>query len=255
MASPYEFATARGICINALVEIGAYDVGEDPSADDIQIALARLQMLLQAWQAEKLTIGLNTRTTFTLSSGVNTRTIGPTGNIVTTTRPYDFTAVNYVIPGSSPAVETPMGRMDDDSYANLSIKSLSSALPTAWYYNQTVPDGTLFFWPTVNQNVTIALYILEPYLSGLEILTDNLVGPQGWSEAMMYQLALRLLTPFRINVADVPLIPKLAIEAFDRIQRPNNQPGLLGVDQALVPTTGYGYNIYNNSYSAPSSSR
>lgn len=252
MPSPYEFATARGICINALVEIGAYDVGEAPDADSIAIALARLQMQLQAWQAERITIGLNNRVTYTLTSGTSSITLGTSGTPdLVTERPIYFTGINYIVPGTSPAVETPMGRMDDDAYMNLSIKQLPNNLPTQWYYNQTVPNGTLIFWPVVQQSVQLALYLYQPYLSGTETLTDDLVGPPGWSEAMLYALALRLLTPFRVSPTDVPLIPQLAAESFARMVRPNIDPGQLGIDQALVPSSG-GYNIYNDSFAAPS---
>jgi hypothetical protein len=43
-----------------------------------------------------------------------------------------------------------------------------------------------------------------------------------------------------------PLLPGLAAEAYAKIKRANMQPGLLGVDAALVPTSGGAYNILND---------
>jgi hypothetical protein len=36
-------------------------------------------------------------------------------------------------------------------------------------------------------------------------------------------------------------------ESFARIKRPNTQPGLMGVDAALMPMSGGAYNIYSDS--------
>ena len=49
--------------------------------------------------------------------------------------------LNYLIPGSSPAVEVPIGQMDEDAYAALSIKALPSALPIQSFYQTNLTDA------------------------------------------------------------------------------------------------------------------
>jgi hypothetical protein len=135
--------------------------------------------------------------------------------------------------------------MDEDSYAALTIKTLSSALPLQCFYNTSISTmlGTLFFWPKVTQNVEIVLY--TPQAVGVPTaLTSILLGPPGYQEAFMYQLALRLCTPFGVTVP--PLLPELATRAFATMKRPNVSPGILGVDAALVPSGGAGYNVYSD---------
>lgn len=243
-------AIVRDIIRDALTEIGALGIDEPMSAPAAQLGLLRLQNQLDAWAADRLTIFNFTRVLFTLTSGTSTITIGPTGDVVTVgPRPNSISGINYVIPGTSPAVETPMGPMDDDSYMNNTIKGLSSSLPTQWWYNEDVPDGGLIFWPVVTQNVQLAIYY--PATVGIPADLDTvLIGPQGYQESFLYQLALRLCTPYSRPVP--ALLPQMAAEAYARIKRGNTQPGLLGTDQALHPTYGGAYNILNDTSGAPS---
>jgi len=242
--------TAQDFIDQALLEIGVYQVGETPSSNDRATGLNRLQGMIDAWGADLPSIHVTQRTTYTLLSSTNTVTIGASGADITTTRPVWFIGINYVVPGTNPGVEVPLGQMDDDSYMNLSIKSLSSSLPTQFYYNETFPNGTLFFWPTVNQNVELALYYPLP-VGTPAALGSTLQGPPGYQEAFLYGLALRLCNAYAYPVPQT--LPALAMNAYAVMRRPNIQPGLLGVDNALVPTSGGAYNVRTDQLVTPSS--
>jgi hypothetical protein len=242
-------ATARDIIKDALTEIGVYQPGETISADDYALGLLRFQNQLDAWAADMLTLNVFDRATYTIPASSNTFTIGPTGTLIRQ-RPVWVQAVNYVVPGSSPPVEVPMGPMDDDSYANLSIKTLASSLPTQYYFNATMPDATMFVWPTPTQNVQLYLY-LPTAIGQPATLNSSVTGPPGYQEAFMYQLALRLCNPFGRKIPDA--LPKLATEAYARMKRPNTEPGLLAVDQALVPSYGGAFNVLTGNMTGPSS--
>ncbi len=242
-------ATVRSIITQALQEIGVDSQGETLSASDAQVCLLRFQNQLDAWQADALTLAVNAQLTFTISSSANTFTIGPTGDIAAQ-RPVYVDAMTYVVPGSSPEVETIMAPMSDDQWDVLSIKNLTSSLPTQYYYSTSFTTllGTIFVWPTPTQSVKLYVYVKQG--AGVPVaLSSTILGPPGYQEAFMYQLALRLMTPFSRSPNDVPLLvgPQgLANQAFARIKRANMQPGLLGVDAALVPTSGGAYNVLND---------
>jgi len=243
-------ALARTIIQDALTEIGVYSVGEGVGAAESALALRRFQMLIDAWNAERLSIAFNRREVFTLTSATNTVTIGEDLPVdIEAPRPTWFTAVNYIVVGSSPEVEVPMGEMDDDSYAALSIKQLSSTYPTQYYYNALTPNGQLFFWPTVSQDVDVVLYYPQSLTQPVSLQSD-MIGPPGYQEAFMYQLALRLCTPF--GRQPPPGLTEMAALALARMKRPNTQPGLLGVDQALVSGSGAGYNVLSDGYTGNS---
>lgn len=211
------------------------------SAAMAQLGLLRLQHQLDAWRADNLTIAVTSRVTYTLPSGTQTVTIGD-GGTIDTIRPTSFVGINYIVPGSDPEVEVPLGELDDEAYTAKSLKTLTSSLPTEFYFNPTTPLGTLWFWPEVTQNVDLALYlplgVAEP-----TTLNSTMVGPAGYQEAFMLQLAMRLCRPF--GKAITQDLRDDAVAAFAVMTRPNNQPPLLSVDAALVPR-GAGYNVYSD---------
>ncbi len=237
-------ATVRSIVTDALREIVAIGQNETPSAPDAQLALLRLQNQIDSWAADSLTLAIQNRVTFTLVSGDNEMTIGPSGNI-NTSRPVWIDGVNYIVPGSSPEVEVPLGQLNNDQYVALSIKDLSSGLPQQYFFQSsyTTALGSLFFWPTPDQNVGMVIYF--PAAVGVPATLDSiLLGPPGYQEAFMYQLAWRLCTPFGKQVPD--LLPTNMREATARMKRQNLVPGLLGIDAALVPQAGAGYNVLSD---------
>ena len=244
-------STAREIITDALIEIGAIAQGETPDDGVMTLGLGRLQKLIDAWAAEFGTIAVQDRQTFVLTSGTSTFTIGPSGNLVTQ-RPVWIEAVNYVVPGSTGqpgTVEVPMGPMNNDQYAALSIKNLSSGLPQLYYYNATNTNGTMNIWPVVSQNVTLVLYLPravdQPVTAG-----STVIGPPGYAEAFLYQLAVRLCNPMGRQLTQE--LRDLSRAAFLRMQRPNADPGILGVDAALTPSSGSAFNILTGNYTGSS---
>lgn len=244
-------AIVRNIAKDALTEIGAYAQGEDISAADGSLCLLRIQNMIDSWQADRLTLSIQAAITITWPASTSTQTIGPSGADITNQRPVWINSMNYVIPGSSPEVESYMGQLDPDQYAQLTIKALSSGLPQQFFYQTSVDSilGTIFIWPQPDQQITLKMY--TPQAVGVPATLDSiLLGPPGYQEAFMYQLALRLCTPFGKSVP--PLLPKLAQDAMATMKRPNVDPGLLGVDPALIPSVAGGYNILTDNSSAPS---
>ncbi len=242
--------TVRSIAADALMEIGALGQGETMSVADAALALLRIQTMIDAWAADRLTLSVQSSTAIAWPSGESTQTIGPGGDIAVQ-RPVWINQMNYVIPGSSPAVETPMAPMNDDQYAQNTIKALQSGLPQQYYYQTSIDTlvGTIYIWPQPTQDITLMLY--APQAVGVPASLDSiLLGPPGYQQAFMYQLALRLCTPFSRPVP--PLLPQMAAESFALCKKQNVEPGLLGCDPALVPRGGGGYNILADTYSAPS---
>ena len=243
-------ATVRSIVADALMEIGAIGQGETMSAADAALGLLRTQTMIDAWAADRLTLSVQSSTAISWPSSTSTQTIGPGGNIATQ-RPVWINQMNYVIPGSSPAVETPMAPLNDDQYAQLTIKGLQSGLPQQYYYQTSIDTlvGTIYIWPQPTQAITLMLY--APQAVGVPASLDSiLLGPPGYQQAFMYQLALRLCTPFSRPVP--PLLPSMASDAYALMKRQNVEPGLLGCDPALIPRgQAGGYNILSDSISAP----
>jgi len=236
-------ATVRSILTDALVEIGVIAANETPDDATIQLALLRFQNQIDSWAADQLTLSIQSRTVITWPASTASQTIGLSGSNITAARPVWINQLNYVVPGSSPAVEVVIGAMDQDSYAAQSIKALTSALPLSFFYQTSIDTllGTLTLWPVPNQQLT--LYLYAPQAVGVPTgLDDILLGPPGYQDAFMYQLAKRLCgRTFGVELTQELMLK--AQNAFDLMKRPNTQPGLLGVDAALVPSSGGAYNV------------
>ena len=236
-------ATVQQIITGSLKEIGAIAANESPDAATTQLCLYYFQLEIDSWAADQLTLSRQGRLPITWPTSTASRTIGATGANITAQRPMWISTLNYVVPGSSPEVEVPIGPMDKDSYANESIKTLSSQYPLAYFYQTAIDSllGTITLWPIPSQQLTLYLYAPQAVDTPVAI-TDVLLGPAGYQSAFHYRLARRLCG----NTFGIALTPELntkADEAFSLMKRPNNQPGLLGVDAALVPSTGGAYNI------------
>jgi hypothetical protein len=242
-------ATVRAIITDALLEIGALGPGETLDASLAAVGLLRFQNQLDAWQADRLDLAVLARAYFTLTSGTSTVTIGTGGSVTTTpattTAPMFLDHVTYVNPASSPEVEVPIGQMSRDDYEAITIKALPSALPTQCFYQRsnTTALGSLFFWPQVTQNVTIYLYSLQGTAVPAS-LSDTIIGPAGYADAFMYDLAVRLCPATGTTMPDG--LPALRSLAMRRMQRPNVSPGTLGVDPAVTNQGGAGYNILSD---------
>src|SRR5450759_4648250 len=112
-------ATVRDLVTDAYMEIGVLGPGESVGADLGALGLLRFQQANDARQADRLSLAVFSRVTGTLVSGTSTVTIGPGGTVtttpVTTTAPMFLDHVAYLVPGSSPAIEVPIGQMDRDT--------------------------------------------------------------------------------------------------------------------------------------------
>lgn len=240
-------ALVADIIRDVLMEIGVLDSVDTPTAEDQQLVLRYLQRQIDAWAADRMTLSAQLRTVFTLVSGTTTVTLGPTGTVVMDTPTWVNTAM-YIIPGAVPNVESPIAIYDQDAYAAITIKTLSSSLPTALFYQTNLADsnGTATFWPQVNQNVQIVLYTPQGIAVPASVNTV-LIGPKGYAEAFHYQLARRCAKPF--GVTPDQLLIDNAEEAWMVMKRPNIRPAVMGTDVAVTAPRG-GYNILSDTWNS-----
>lgn len=243
-------ATVRSIGTDALTEIGVLGEGEVMTPAQGALVLLRFQNQIDAWAADRLTLSVQSQVAMTWPASTSTQTIGPGGDI-NTQRPVWINTLTYVIPGTSPAVESePLGPMDADSYAAQSIKALSSQLPQQYFYQTSIDTvlGSIYLWPQPDQELTMYLY--APQAVGVPTsLNSILLGPPGYQDAFMYDLARRLCRPF--GRPWTPDLEKDATRAMANMKRPNVAPGLLGVDAALTIGSMAGYNVLTDNSSAP----
>jgi hypothetical protein len=147
-------------------------------------------------------------------------------------------------------VEVPRSLFTDDAWQQVRIKALQSAQFIGVYYNPTftVGLGTINLWPIPNVATnSIVLYQLTP-LSTFVSLTADYALPPGCEEALEYNLARRLLSPYGIIdqgiVSDVLDLAKSSLATF---KRGNMKLSDLATDPALTRNPRGTYNILTGS--------
>jgi hypothetical protein len=142
-------ASPQDIIENALREINVLAAGESAAAEDLEFGRSKYNRMISDWATQRRTVFYIRNQAFTFTTSQQSYTFGPTGNFVPSsptigTRPARIERANLVIVSSTPNLEVPLPVINTDSYADLSIPALSSTLPERHYYEQTVPNGTLY---------------------------------------------------------------------------------------------------------------
>ncbi len=201
------------------------------------------------------------------ADGQNVTIEGATPAAYNGTFPIDVTGVNtftYVFPGGvSPAtgtitallesnatdvVEIPRAIITDDAWQAIQIKSLTSTLFTCLYYNPTFAGGlgTIHLWPipTTGDN-SLVLYRRQQLTSFVSLDATYDIA-EGYAEALGYNLALRMASPFGVSISDD--VREMAGLSLGTIKRANVKLTDLPTDPALTHSRRGGYNIQTGNY-------
>jgi hypothetical protein len=229
--------------------IGVLSAGETANANDAEDARLRLNDFLDYLATQRLTIYNQQRSTYSLINGQAAYTIGTSGTPdFNQTRPLWIDNLGIIIDGS-PDNEIQIPLMTRDQYASIIVKDVTSPLPSAAYYNQTYPNGTLTLWPVPSDaTVDLAIYWPSQSLASVAALATTLSIPPGWALMLRYNLA-KLLAPEFGRPLDGQ-IAMMADESLAAIKRTNMQPQDLSMDAGLLLQNGRPWNIYTGDYSS-----
>jgi hypothetical protein len=118
-----------------------------------------------------------------------------------------------------------------ENYNQIGLKTLNGPWPKALYYNPNADQGNLFVWPNPAQG-EMHLFA-NTIFSRYETLYDTIVLPQGYSMALRWCLAERLMPMYgKVNVTQIQMINAYASGAKATLKRTNMKP----VASASYPT-------------------
>ena len=239
------FGTIRAsdIINNACDLLGVKAAGESLGAADAQMCLGRLNRMVDGWGVQPATIPVTVREVFDLVADQADYTIGLNGDF-NTTRPVWLQSAAMLQTTADPPIEIPIPIITDAMYQNIRIKELSNTLATTLYYNATYAAGlgTITLWPVPNSTVyDLVLYSLQA-VAGFASLTTQYVYPPGYTEALEYNLAVRLAAPFGRTLD--PSIGQLARESLAWVKRANSRMVDIPTDATVLTSSwASGYNI------------
>jgi hypothetical protein len=233
--------TVNDLIAATLKLIGAIAGVETPSPDQQNDALARLNDMLDAWAANSLTIFQVVPTEYPLVSGQQTYTIGKgAGANFNAVRPSWIQRAGIISTATTPQFELPMRILNSDEWSEITIKSVPSTLSWYLWYDYAFPNGNIRIWPIPSvSSLKLALYVPTP-VTRFTTVTAPLAYPPGWSEALRYNLAVRLCPEWGRPID--PVVAAIAQQSLATLERSNTRPALLGMDASLVGSQRHVFN-------------
>jgi hypothetical protein len=232
--------TVLDIIKRALRLLGITATNETPDAQETADALFVLNEMMDAWQTEKLMLYAMKNEIFNITGGIGDYTIGP-GADWDTARPLKIETCFVRDAVSGNLVDYNVELIPNDKYEEIRLKILATTYPTfARYLPGPFPNGTLSFWPVPNKSMSAG--ISQWGLIGAFVnLSDPIVLPQGYRQALAHGLAYYYASEFGLNPAK---FQTQMIEAKANIKRINTEVVLAGTDASLRSNPSHIFNIY-----------
>lgn len=120
-------------------------------------------------------------------------------------------------------LDYPVAVLELEAYEMIGLKTLNGPWPKALYYNPGQVLGNLFVWPNPSQGEMhmFAKTIFTRFLT----LSDEIIMPQGYVNAMRWCLAERLMPMYgKNNPVQIQMISGYAAQAKATLKRMNMKP-------------------------------
>lgn len=186
-------ATVQTIINRAVRLLVQTNSGEAADTQESADALESLNAMLGVWRNDRLMCYAIQDQSITLSSGNSTRTIGPTGNLVTT-RPVRIDTAYIVQSNESHDVRI----INETEYASIGDKTSAASWPTRLYYQPSMSNGTIYLWPVPNASSTLHVLTWTP-VTEFATVSDAITLPPGWEDALASNLAVHLAPEYSVE--------------------------------------------------------
>jgi hypothetical protein len=235
---------------SSLTEIGVVAGGQSMKDVDADRALLTLIDLVDAWNAERLSIYTQSESTFPLTNGVQTYSLGA-GGAFNVARPEWIDSGAFTRSTDVPTVEYhDQDPLTDAQWNAIRIKSLPDALVQVFRYVPSFPLGSIQVWPVPNVGTLSILLRYPTPLTVPATLVTVLSLPPGYKRALRTNLSVELAAgPFdrKINSR----LEKIAIDSKATLQRRNLTPIVLTPDPLMTCDGGRrsgSFDIRSNGY-------
>lgn len=237
-------ATIGDTITAALQDLGIYEAGNTPAAEDSALALARVNEWIDGLANEGLTIYTITRTTWTITSASSYAVgSGATVNVVRPVSAQAITNIGFIDTSVSPALERQLGPcLTDDAYAAIPQKALTSPYPQFFYYNPTLPTGTLIPYPIPTSSSLQGVLYTPTALTQFASLVTTFALPPGYQRFFRTNLTLEIAGAFQATPS--PALVAGARESKADIKRTNTRRMDMSSDpRAFVTRSPFWYDI------------
>jgi len=166
---------------------GRLDSGVDPTTEEQNDFLQRLNIMLTTWATKRYLLDLQQSRSYTWPSGAASKTIGPAGDFAQV-RPSKILDCQFR--SSINNIDYPVKIIPKEQYDWLNVKTISG-IPyelSVWVARDLL---TLFPYYIPNTDYTIKLYTMEPWATYATV-NDALSLPPEYHNAICYNLAIAI---------------------------------------------------------------
>lgn len=217
----------------ALKDCGALGVGQTALAEDENDAFTTLNQMLAQWQRKRWLV-YRLVTSSVTSTGAQSYTIGPSGNINITLRPdkLESAFVRQVTSSAPNQIDTPLEIIwAKEDYDRIAVKQLTS-FPSYIYYDPAYPLGLIYPYPIASATL-YSLHVTYPLiLTQFATLAETIVLPAEYEAALRFNLAVRLESIY--GLGPKPGLQVLAKTSLNTLRQANAQIPRLVMPKGLV---------------------
>ncbi len=224
--------TGNDLIASALRLIGVLASGESPSAEESINGLDSFNMMLDTWSTQNLLIPSKTFESLALVVNQQAYQMGTGAPDFNTVRPQKIENINFQQISGSTTLEIPIEIINQDQWAAIAIKTITSNLPTRMWPQYLYPYAILNFWPVPSVSGNVIVWSWKP-LVNVSTLNTTLSVPPGYIRALRYNLGVELAPEYGKTLD--PVVAANAIESKSSIKRMNTPITLLGIDPGVLP--------------------
>ncbi len=233
-------STAYDEIVAALKIIGVLAETETPSAAMLADSLDALNVMLDSWSTEQLSIFSTQDQLITWPANQATITLGPSGSIVGT-RPIKLDDATYFLFNG---ISYPIQIINKEQYTSIPNKSITTQIPIVLYPNMAMPNCELTFYPIPSQNLQVHIVSIKA-LSNIPDASASLVFPPGYLRAFRFNLACEIANQFGIEPSQQT--QRIAMKSKSNIKRINNPMDVMTIPTSLLKPIG-SFNIYSGGF-------
>lgn len=193
--------------------IGAFTQGAGLNSSEYDDCFARLNILVDAWNADPLNHYSINSEQHTLTAHNGIYTLGSGGSF-STTRPVVIESANIILSG----LKHPMGLLSKAAYDAILEPTGEMTVPRKLYSDGGHPLTTIKLWPVPSGTPDLEInspFIIPPF-GALNTAIDL---PPAYYKALLYTLAVDIAPSFRLQLD--PSLPQIALDAQNQMKKPN----------------------------------
>lgn len=234
--------TAADTIKSSLRLIGMLAEGETPSSETSADALEAMNLMIDSWSAERLSVYSTQDQVFTWPASTISRTLGPTGDFVGN-RPVEVDDATY-FKDSSTGISYGIKIINQQQYDGIAVKTVTSTYPQVIWINMDMPNISMYVYPVPTRALEWH-FISVTELAQPATLATTLVFPPGYKRAFKYCLACEIAAEF--GVEPPPRVQQIAIAAKRVLKRINNPNDIMSLPYAIVGTRQR-FNIFSGNF-------